>query len=257
YEYGYRLKAYKRQCDATLGAVDCVLMPTAGTIYRIAELEADPIRLNSNLGYYTNFMNLLDYAATAVPAGFQADGLPFGVTLFAQRDQDGPLLRLAARMQRAAAVDRAGATGLPLPAAWTPPRLPSGQVRVAVCGAHLSGLPLNGQLTSRDARLVAAVKSAPEYKFYALPGGPPYRPGMVRVGEGGGAIEMEIWELPAREFGSFVAGIPAPLGIGMVKLADGGWVQGFVCEAAAAAGAEDITALGGWRAYLAGRTGLT
>jgi allophanate hydrolase len=250
YAYGYRLKANKRQCDALLGAVDCLLMPTAGTIYTIAELEADPIRLNSNLGYYTNFMNLLDYAATAVPAGFQADGLPFGVTLFAQRGQDGPLLRLAARMQRAA-VATAGL--FPLPVTWTPARLPSGQVRVAVCGAHLSGLPLNHQLTSRGARLVAAVQSAPEYKFYALPGGPPHRPGMVRVTEGGGAIEMEIWELPTREFGSFVAGIPAPLGIGMVKLADGGWVQGFVCEAAAAAGAEDITALGSWRVYLARR----
>ncbi len=253
YDYGYRLKAYKRQCDALLGAVDCVLMPTAGTIYTIAELEADPIRLNSNLGYYTNFMNLLDYAATAVPAGFQESGqmrgLPFGVTLFTQRGQDGPLLRLAARMQRAA-VNQSGATDLPLPAAWSSPRLASGQVRVVVCGAHLSGLPLNGQLTSRDGRLVAAVQSAPEYKFYALPGGPPHRPGMVRVAEGGGAIEMEIWELPAREFGSFVADIPAPLGIGMVKLADGGWVQGFVCEAAAVAGAKDITALGRWRAYL-------
>jgi allophanate hydrolase len=231
YTYAYRLKACKRQCDAILTAVDCVLTPTAGIIYTIDEVEADPIRLNSNLGWYTNFMNLLDYAATAVPAGFQADGLPFGVTLFAQRDQDGPLLRLAARMQRAG-MDTAGAAGLSLPPAWEPPRLPSGQLRVAVCGAHLSGLPLNGQLTSRGARLVAAVKSAPEYKFYALPGGPPYRPGMVRVGEGGGAIDMEIWELPAREYGSFVAGIPAPLGIGWLRLADGSQVQGFVCEAA-------------------------
>ncbi len=249
YEYGYRLKACKRQCDALLATVDCVLMPTAGTIYTVAELKAEPIRLNSNLGYYTNFMNLLDYAATAVPAGFQQDGLPFGVTLFAQRDQDGPLLHLAARMQRAA-VDTSGATGLPLAGPWSPPRLPSGQVRVAVCGAHLSGLPLNGQLTSRGGRLVAAVRSAPEYKFYALPGGPPHRPGMVRVAEGGAAIEMEIWELPAREYGSFVAGIPAPLGIGMIRLADGSQVQGFVCETAAVAGSEDITRYGGWRAYL-------
>ena len=253
YEYGYRLKAYKRRCDAMLGTVDCVLMPTAGTIYTIAQVEADPIRLNANLGYYTNFMNLLDYAATAVPAGFQNDGLPFGVTLFAPRNQDSPLLRLAARMQRAA-VDRAGAAR-PLPEAWSPPRLPSGQVRVAVCGAHLSGLPLNGQLTSRGGRLVAAVQSAPEYRFYALAGGPPYRPGMVRVAEGGGAIEMEVWELPAREYGSFVAGIPAPLGIGMVRLADGEQVQGFVCEAAAVTAAEDITHFGGWRAYLASQAG--
>jgi allophanate hydrolase len=248
YAHGYLLKTYKRQCDTLLAGVDCVLMPTAGTIYRIVEVEADPIRLNSNLGYYTNFMNLLDYAATAVPAGFQKDGLPFGVTLFAPRDQDGPLLRLAARMQRAA-VDRAGI--LPLPAAWEPPRLPSGQVRVAVCGAHLSGLPLNSQLTSRAGRLVAAVESAAEYKLYALPGGPPFRPGMVRVEGGGTAIAMEIWEMPVREFGSFVAGIPAPLGIGMVRLAAGGQVQGFACEAAALAGAVDITHFGGWRAYLA------
>ena len=249
FTYGYKLKASKRQCDAVGEQVDCILTPSAGTIYTIAELEADPIRLNANLGYYTNFMNLLDYAATAVPAGFQQNGLPFGVTLFAPTHQDGPLLRLSARLQRAA-VNTAGVSDASLPAPWSGPRLPSGQVRVAVCGAHLSGLPLNGQLTSRNGRLVQAVKSAPEYKFYALPGGPPYRPGMVRTLEGGSAIEMEVWELPAREFGSFVAGIPAPLGIGMVKLDDGSSVQGFVCEAAAVVGAEDITHLGGWRTYL-------
>jgi allophanate hydrolase len=125
---------------------------------------------------------------------------------------------------------------------------------VAVCGAHMQGLPLNPQLGTRGGRLVAAVKSAPEYRFYALPGGPPFRPGMVRVNEGGAAIDMEIWELPAREFGSFVAGIPAPLGIGTVKLQGGGSVLGFTCEAAACEGAEDITALGNWRAYLQSRS---
>jgi allophanate hydrolase len=249
YAYGYRLKAAKRQCDAVWQAVDCIVTPTAGTIYTVAELEADPIKLNSNLGYYTNFMNLLDYAATAVPAGFQANGLPFGVTVFAPTHQDGPLLHLAARMQAALSAPL-GATGSAGINASPGPRLPSGQVQVAVCGAHLSGLPLNGQLTSRGGRLLRAVKSSAEYRFYALPGGPPYRPGMVRVAEGGGAVEMEIWELPLQEFGSFVAGIPAPLGIGTVRLEDGGSVLGFVCEAAAAEGAEDITALGGWRRYL-------
>jgi allophanate hydrolase len=126
-------------------------------------------------------------------------------------------------------------------------------VRVAVCGAHLSGLPLNAQLTSRGARLVAEVDSAPDYKLYALPGGPPHRPGMVRVGPdaGGAAIAMEVWEMPASEFGSFVAAIPAPLGIGTVSLADGSAVQGFVCEAQAVSQARDITGFGGWRAYLA------
>ncbi len=258
YAYGYQLKAAKRRCDAVWQAVDCIVTPTAGTIYTVAAMQADPLRLNSNLGFYTNFMNLLDYAATAVPAGFQADGLPFGVTVFAPAHQDGPLLRLAARMQRELAAPL-GATGLPLPASTvtpTLPMLPSGQVRVAVCGAHLAGLPLNGQLTSRGGRLIAATRSAPEYKLYALPGGPPPRPGMVRVKQGGGAVALEVWELPAGEFGSFVACIPAPLGIGTVTLADGSTVQGFVCEAAAvenAEDAEDITTLGGWRAYLARR----
>ncbi len=252
YAYGYRLKAAKRKCDAVWQTVDTIVTPSAGTIYTIAQMLADPIRLNANLGTYTNFMNLLDYAATAVPAGFQADGLPFGVTLFAPAHQDGPLLRLAARMQRALGAPL-GATGRSVPEASTHRTLSSGQIRVAVCGAHLSGLPLNAQLTSRSARLVGEVMSAPEYRLVALPGGPPLRPGMIRVGPGGGAVQMEVWEMPAREFGSFVAGIPAPLGIGVVKLADGSSVQGFVCEALAMEGAEDITQFGGWRAYLAAR----
>jgi allophanate hydrolase len=251
YSGSYRLKALQRVTALAWEQVDLIVTPTAGTIYRIAEVEADPIRLNANLGYYTNFMNLLDLSATAVPAGFQADGLPFGVTLFAPAHQDVPLLRLAAKLQRSR-TQWTGATKLALPPAERIEEspAPSGQVRVAVCGAHMSGLPLNPQLTSRGARLVRATKSAPVYKFYALPGGPPLRPGMVRVAHGGAAIELEVWELPAREFGSFVAGIPAPLGIGTVELADGSKVQGFVCEAYAAQGAKDITALGSWRAFL-------
>jgi allophanate hydrolase len=251
YDALYRLKTFKRTTDAILAGVDCVITPTAETIYRIAEVETDPIRLNSNLGYYTNFMNLLDLSATAVPAGFRGDGLPFGVTLFAPAHQDVPLLRLAAKLQRAC-VQTMGATQTPLPAlaAIADAPAPSGQVRVAVCGAHMRGLPLNHQLTSRGGRLVTATASAPAYKFYALPDGPPRRPGMVRVSKGGAAIEVEVWELPAREFGSFVAVIPAPLAIGTVELADGTSVPGFVCEAYAAQGAKDITELASWRAYL-------
>jgi allophanate hydrolase len=257
----YKLKALKRVCDAVWKDVDCLLTPTAGTIYRIAEMQVDPIRLNSNLGYYTNFMNLLDYSAVAVPAGFQASGdaqgLPWGVTLAAPAFKDVPLLRLADRFHRAQALSL-GATTATLadtPAISTTD-LPKGSntagtVKVAVCGAHLSGLPLNWQLTQRGARLLGAVKSAPEYKFYALAGGPVQRPGMVRVNEGGAAIHMEVWELPAEHFGSFVDGIPAPLGIGKVKLADGTWVSGFVCEALGAEGAIDITALGSWPVWLA------
>lgn len=167
-------------------------------------------------------MNLLDYAATAVPAGFQADGLPAGVTVFAPAQQDGPLLRLAARMQRALAAPL-GATGVALPVPTTAPRLPSGQVRIAVCGAHLAGLPLNGQLTSRGARLVATTHSAPQYKLYALPGGPPQKPGMVRVKQDGSAVALEVWERPASEYGSFVAGIAAPLVHRHVNA--GGWLN--------------------------------
>ncbi|MBL0944345.1 MAG: allophanate hydrolase [Hydrogenophaga sp.] len=259
---GYRLKALKRVCDAQLASVDCLLLPTAGTIYRIADMQADPIRLNSNLGRYTNFVNLLDYAAVAVPAGFQdggdAPGLPWGVTLVAPAFRDVPLLRLADRLHRAQATTL-GATPTALastPAIGAPPAgsaLGAGTVQVAVCGAHLSGLPLNGQLTQRGARLLRTVRSAPEYRFVALAGGPVQRPGMVRVAEGGAAIEMEIWELPLEHFGSFVAGIPAPLGIGQVRLEDGGSVCGFVCEALGAEGGTDITHLGSWRAWLAGQ----
>ena len=247
----YRLKELKRVTDANWARVDCIVTPTAPRHYRISELEAQPIELNSNLGYYTNFMNLLDYAATAVPTGFQSDGMPFGATIFAPAHNDVPLLRLAAKLQRAC-VSNAGATNVPLPAAerfdLTGQR--SGQVRVAVCGAHMSGLPLNHQLTSRGARLIAKTSSAAAYRLYALPGGPPYRPGMIHDGNGA-AIEVEVWELPESEFGSFVAGIPSPLGIGTIELADGTTVQGFVCESYAVSGATDITAFGGWRAYLA------
>lgn len=247
----YRLRALKRRCDTVWQDVDLILTPTAGRHPTIAAVEADPIRLNTDLGYYTNFMNLLDYAAVAVPAAFRPDGLPFGVTLFAPAHQDLPLLELAARWQADTGLPL-GATGQPFPARDFPTLAGAdGMVQVAVCGAHLSGLPLNGQLTQRGGRLLRTVRSAPEYRFYALAGGPPQRPGMVRVAEGGAAVEMEIWELPVRHFGSFVAGIPAPLGIGKVALEDGSLVCGFVCESGGLAGAEDITHYGGWRAWLA------
>ena len=254
YSYGYRLKDQKRICDAVWQSVDCIVTPTAGTIYTIEEMLAEPIKHNSNLGYYTNFMNLLDYAATAAPAGFQENGLPFGVTLFAPAHQDGPLLHLAAKLQRLT-VSTVGALAQRLPELATPPethpQLGSGMIKLAVCGAHMSGLPLNWQLTDRNARLHSATFSSPEYKLYALPGGPPYRPGMVRVTQGGASIALEVWEIPVAHYGSFVAGIPAPLGIGTVRLIDGSAVQGFVCESVATVEAKDISHLGGWRNYIA------
>jgi allophanate hydrolase len=246
----YRLRALKARCDTVWNDIDVLLTPTAGTIYRIEAMRADPIRLNANLGYYTNFMNLLDLAASAVPAGFQADGLPFGVTLIAPPRQDAPLLHLAARLQRKSS-DRLGATLQPLPPPDALSLLPSGQIQVAVVGAHLSGLPLNYQLTQRQARLVETTRTAPNYRFYALPDGK--RPGLIKVAQGGAAIDCEVWEMPASQFGSFVAGIPAPLGIGKLELADGVTLNGFICEPIGLDAAIDITEHGGWRAWLATR----
>ena len=246
----YKLREYKRICDGVWKDIDVMITPTAGAIYRISEMEADPIRLNSNLGHYTNFMNLLDLAATAVPAGFQQDGLPFGVTLIAPPYQDAPLLHLASRMQQALG-SRLGATENELPVAETLNLLPSGQVKVAVVGAHLSGLPLNYQLVERSAHLVAAMQTAPRYRFYALPDGK--RPGLIQVEKDGAAIACEVWEMPAENFGSFVAGIPSPLGIGKLELADGSIVNGFICEPIGIVGAQDITQYGSWRSWLAAR----
>ncbi|MDE2567252.1 MAG: allophanate hydrolase, partial [Burkholderiales bacterium] len=265
FEALYRLKALERQTRDVWASIDCLLTPTASTTYTVAEVEADPLRTNANLGHYTNFVNLLDLAAVAVPTGTIARGqaqplagLPWGVTLVAPAGQDLPLLSLAARLH-ARTLPTAGATlHAPHRAAGAVPDaspFPSGLVPLAVCGAHLSGLPLNGQLTGLGGRLVRATRSAPLYRLYALPGGPPQRPGLVRVaepGQGGGAsIELEVWALPAAAFGAFAAAIPAPLGIGTVRLDDGSAVPGFVCESVATAGALDITAHGGWRAWLA------
>lgn len=246
----YRLAELKRQSEKVWEAVDLVVTPTAGTIYRVAEVEADPIRLNANLGYYTNFMNLLDLCAVAVPAGMQNNGLPFGVSLFAPAFSDASLLALAGRWQQVLGLSL-GATGESLPPASMPVVLPAGSVTVAVCGAHLSGLPLNHQLTERGGVLIETTRTAARYRFYALSGGPPARPGLVRVAHGGAEIEVELWTLPPEEYGCFVAGIPAPLGIGMIELIDGRQVQGFVCEAYALDTATDITAHGSWRSYLA------
>jgi allophanate hydrolase len=246
----YRLMELRRASESSWAAMDVLVTPTAGTIYRIDEVNADPLRLNSNLGWYTNFVNLLSLAAVAVPTGFRPDGLPFGVTIVGKANSDRALLRLADELHRAS-VDRLGAFGgaFPPPDRGTvPPTEP--RIEVAVCGAHMEGLPLNHQLTSRGARFVSRTQTTPAYKLYALPGGPPFRPGMIRVATGGAAIEVEVWSVPAASFGSFVAGIGAPLGIGKVELADGSRVCGFICETYGADGAQDITSLGGWRRHL-------
>ena len=245
----YQLQAFKVQSDAALAQVDAMVTPTAGTIYTIAQVENDPIQLNSNLGYYTNFMNLLDYAAIAVPAGFQTTGLPFGLTFFGPAWSDALLLSLGGCWQQALGFTL-GASETPLPPAT---RQESGEalwVDLAVCGAHLTGLPLNPQLTNRGARKKKNAKTSANYRFYALAGGPPHRPGLIRNAAQGCAIEVEIWQIPADQLGRFLLAIPPPLGLGKVELEDGSWVTSFICEGYAIEHATDISHFGSWRRYL-------
>jgi allophanate hydrolase len=250
FEGEYARKRLLRQTEPVWSQVDLVATPTAGTIYRLADLEADPLRPNANLGYYTNFMNLFDLSGVAVPAGFRADGLPFGITLVGPRGTDRDLLNLAGRVQRAS-VTTLGALHVPLPDRPTPPaRLRAGYVPMAVCGAHMQGLPLNHQLRERGGYLLQATTTAPRYRLFALPGGPPHRPGMVRVHQDGARIELEVWALPTEQVGSFIAAIPAPLGMGKIELDSGALVTGFLCEGYASEGAADITSYGGWRDYV-------
>jgi len=236
----YRLQALKALCDKALDNLDCVVTPTIGRPVTLAELAAEPVQRNSELGCYTNFMNLLDYAAIAVPSGFMGNGLPWGVTLFGRAFTDQYLLSVADGLQR----QQGSATPAPINVAR------NDRARLVVCGAHLDGLALNWQLKQRGARLVETTSSSSDYQLYALAGGPPFRPGMVRVKDGGVSIAVEVWELPSSELGSFLTGIPAPLGLGKVQLADGRWESGFICEPYGLEGATDISHLGGWRAYL-------
>ncbi len=246
----------KKRAATLWDRFDALVVPTAPTTYTLQQVAADPVALNRNLGAYTNFVNLLDLAAIAVPSAMLANGLPFGITLIGPAGSDLRLADLAQRYHHASGLTL-GATGRAMPAPRALAR-PAGAtdattVDVAVVGAHLSGLPLNGQLVERGATLVGAVQTAPCYRLFALPGSVPPRPGLVRVAEGGLPIAAEVWRMAVDRYGSFVAGIPAPLGVGSVELSDGSRVQGFLCEGVATIDAEDISRHGGWRAYLACR----
>jgi allophanate hydrolase len=247
----YRLATLKKQCDTLMAGLAFVLTPTCPRFYTRAQMAEQPIAHNSTLGTYTNFVNLLDYSATAIPVGFTDCGVPWGVTLFSAAFDDIALLRYAGLLHRACGLPL-GATGharLPT-AAPTTAAVPQ-HIEVVVCGAHLQGQPLNWQLTERDAQFLLRTCSSPRYKLYALPDGK--RPAMVRDESGGTAIEVEVWSMPHTSFGSFVAGIPAPLGIGKVELSDGRWLSGFICDGFGLAGAQDISAHGSWRKWLASR----
>ena len=250
----YRLQALSRQCDEQWEKIDLLLLPTAPTVYKVEDIEADPILLNSRLGTYTNFVNLLDCCAVAVPAGFRpSNGLPFGVTLIAKAFNDDALAFVADRLHRRSDIPlMVGGTTYPLADGPTVSLDESGSVFLAVVGAHLSGQPLNCQLTQRGARFIATTRTAVDYQLFALNGTSPPKPGLIRKpGFSGRGMEVELWELTNEAFGSFVKEVSSPLGIGTIFLEDGQCVKGFICEPWAVADAEDITTFGGWRNYLA------
>jgi allophanate hydrolase len=249
----YVLRDAQRDSAAVWQQVDLLMVPTTPDHPRHSDIDADPLGANARLGTYTNFVNLLGWCALALPSGFVNHGLPFGVTFIAPGAADAALARFGQAWEAHLKLPR-GATGLPFAAeatsgAW-PASVPT--LPLAVVGAHLSGLPLNGQLTERGATLREATHTAPHYRLFALPGTTPPKPGLLRVnGAGGAAIAVEVWDLPIDAVGSFLALIPPPLGLGSLELADGRWVHGFVCEAHALEQARDVTAFGGWRAYIA------
>jgi allophanate hydrolase len=232
----YKLASLRRETAPVLKSLDMLAVPSIPTVYTVDEVLADPVRLNSNLGTYTNFVNLLDLAAISVPVGIRSDGLPSSLTLIGKAGSDASLAGVANLLDGGAR-----------PAPVSRP----GEIALAVVGAHLSGMPLNHELTSRNATFLEATETAPDYRLYALSGTKPPKPGLLRVAEGAGEpITIELWSMPLEAYGSFVAGIPAPLGIGTLKVKDGRQVQGFVVEAEAVRDATDITSYRSWRAFM-------
>lgn len=246
-----RLQQLRRMCEHELHKVDVLALPTAPTIHTIAAVLAEPIKRNTELGYYTNFVNLLDLCALALPAGIRPDGLPFGITLVAPAFSEYALCYFGNRYQRILG-GRLGATAHAVTTADDAALAPTTETtHLAVVGAHLTGQPLNYQLTQRNARLLKTCRTASSYRLYALRGTVPPKPGLIYEPQGdGNGVEVEVWEMPTRHFGSFVAAIPPPLGVGTLTLDSGEQVKGFICEPYAIADATDITHHGGWRAYL-------
>jgi allophanate hydrolase len=247
----YRLQGLRSVAGRAFAAIDALVLPTAPTVYSTAQVLANPIELNSRLGTYTNFVNLLDLCGLALPAAMRFDDIPFGITLLAPAGKDAQLASIG-RVFHADTRLPMGARSLPQPPlAALPTGLCGDEIAIAVVGAHLSGMALNGELKALGGRLLEQAQTAPDYRLYALATIPP-KPGMLRVSAGAGSsIELELWALSAASFGKFVAAVPPPLSIGTVRLADGRGVKGFIVEAADVDGAREISAFGGWRAFVA------
>lgn len=243
----YTLQAHKAKSDGVFEQVDLIVTPTAGTCYTIEQVQADPIKLNSNLGYYTNYMNLLDYCSLAVPTAITST-VPFGITLVGQSFNDAMLLQLGAQIHQLTGLPMGAGEDLPM---YNKKSEDDNRVLLAVCGAHLQGLPLHHQLQALEAELVETTTTSEKYMMYALQTEPP-KPGLIRNELKGRKQAVEVYSLSPENFGAFVAAIPHPLGIGKLELADGRWVPGFIAEPVAAESGLDITSFGGWKNYLAG-----
>lgn len=245
----YQRADLARKIQTLMADFDALLVPTSPRHPTIAAVNADPIKVNSQLGTYTNFVNLADCSALALPATLRADGLPFGITLIAPAWQDAALAAFGKKWHSATQLPL-GALNKKQPEFIPATTSPASYVRLAVVGAHLTGMPLNVQLQERNALFVESTFTAKNYRLFALPNTTPPKPGLIRTEDDGAEIIVELWDVPLQHFGSFVALIPAPLGIGTLTLKDGREVKGFICEGAAVKGAKDITHLGGWRAYI-------
>jgi allophanate hydrolase len=246
----YRLQGLRKIAERAFVNIDAIVLPTAPTVYTTRQALANPIELNSRLGTYTNFVNLLDLCGLSLPASMRPDDTPFGITLLGPAGRDA-LLASIGRVFHADTKLAVGARGVPQPQLSPLPVAIGGDLAIAVVGAHMSGMTLNGELRALGGRLIETAVTAADYRLYALPTTPP-KPGMLRVEAGkGSAIELEVWALSASAFGQFVAAIPPPLSIGTIRLADGRNVKGFLVEAAGLDGARDISRFGGWRSYMA------
>jgi allophanate hydrolase len=251
----YRVQELKRVCEGALSAVDALAVPTAPATYTVDEVLADPVTLNSRLGTYTNFVNLLDLCGLAVPASMSADRVPFGITLLAPAGRDMQLAGIGAAFHSRSGLKLGASSTQVSTQVKAAPALQPGEIAIAVVGAHLSGMPLNGELRALNARLLKTTTTAADYKLFALRGTVPPKPGLVRVERGVGTrITLEVWALTADAFGKFVNNIPSPMAIGTLKLDDGSEVKGFVVEPAALEGARDISEFGGWRRYIAAKS---
>ncbi|MFV5594828.1 allophanate hydrolase [Acinetobacter junii] len=247
YNAEYLKQDLARKIQQRLADFDALIVPTAPTIYTIEQLEQNPIEYNAHLGTYTNFTNLADLSALALPAGFRADHLPFGITLIAPAWHDAALVHFGKAWQNYLSL-KLGALDKALPLSSATP-ISQHHIRVAVVGAHLTGMPLNFQLTTRDAVHIETTTTSKNYALYALNGTVPPKPGLARQ-QDGQSIIVELWDVPTARFGEFVAEIPTPLGMGNVELEDGRWVKGFICEPYGIDDAENISHFGGWRAYI-------